>query len=97
MRKFISLLSLAILATSLGGCAVVATTAVVGAAAVGVATTAVGVTYDVSKTVVKGAVSAGAYAYEAAATEPTPQPSPNRTNPLPTPHYESARSYPLSE
>lgn len=90
--KLVCLCGVALLNTA---CTVITTTAAVGAAAVGVATTAVGVTYDVSKTVVKGAVSAGTYAYEVAAAEPTP--SPSRPTAQATPHYESARSYPLSE
>ncbi|WP_348943943.1 hypothetical protein ABHF33_10610 [Chitinibacter sp. FCG-7] len=48
------------------GCAVVTTTAMVGAAAISVTTTAVGVTYEATKTIGAGAIAAGSYAYEAA-------------------------------
>ncbi|WP_293934781.1 hypothetical protein [Iodobacter sp.] len=88
MKAFI-LLSL--LAINLSGCAVVA----VGAAAVSITTTAVGVAYDVGKAGVKGVVAVGGAAADALSSPPTavPEVVPN-TPPIintPTPQAVEVR------
>ncbi|WP_157314297.1 hypothetical protein [Chitinibacter sp. GC72] len=75
------------------GCAVVTTTAMVGAAAISVTTTAVGVTYEATKTIGAGAIAAGSYAYEAATSNPDV--SKVQVQPLTTP--QAAVVTPLSD
>ncbi len=71
-----------ITAISLSGCAVVA----VGAAAVSVTSTAVGVAWDVGKAGVSGVAAVGGAAVDALSSTPSPNPTPNLvSNPKPTP------------
>ncbi|MEN9658441.1 MAG: hypothetical protein RL571_1906 [Pseudomonadota bacterium] len=76
-----ALILLSMLAICLSGCAVVA----VGAAAVSLTTTAVGVAYDVGKAGVKGAVAVGGAAADALSSSPTPTTAPNAQPVINTP------------
>ena len=66
----------------LNGCAVVTTADVVGAAAVSVTTTAVGLTYDATKAVATGTYAVGELAVEAMSS-PKSTPIPNASTPAP--------------
>ena len=70
-----NLIVLTCIVTLLSGCAVVTTAAVVGATAVSVTTSAVGLTYDATKAVAKGTYAAGEMAVDAISNTPTPQPT----------------------
>ena len=89
MKQLLLLTSVII---ALNGCAVVTTVAVVGAAAVSVTSTAVGLTYDVGKTVVKGGYAAGEMAVDAMSSPtPTPPINPNNIRQKSTPNVEVHR------
>ncbi|WP_410500099.1 hypothetical protein [Chitinibacter sp. S2-10] len=83
-------------ASSLSACAVVATTAAIGSAAVSVTSTAVSIGYDVGKAATSGAIAVGGYVYDAANSESASKPD-SSANPARPSSTETATVTPLNE